>query len=83
VLVLAVLLAIGLTTAGLLAVLLVALIRHLKVLTASLRRFQDEVRPALDRIQRDSSNAQERLGRLSEEGLHRKAGARIPGQRGA
>ncbi len=81
-LVLVVLLAVGLTTAALLAVLLIALIRHLKVLTASLRRFQEEVGPALERISRDSGKARDRVERLSQEGLRGMAGARIPRQRG-
>ena len=73
---------VGSTTIVLLAIMLIALIRHLKLLTASLRRFQDEVRPALERLNRDSGLAQERLERLSREGLRRGAGARIPRQRG-
>ncbi len=65
VLVVAVLLAIGLASLGLLAVLIIALVRHVKLLASSLRRFQDEVRPILEEIQQDSESAQDKMQRMS------------------
>jgi hypothetical protein len=61
VLVVAVVLAIGLASFGLLAILAIALIRHLKLLGGSLRRFQEEVQPILEEIQQGSVAAQEKL----------------------
>jgi len=57
---------IGVATLAILLILVVGLIRHLKVLAASLRRFQDEVHPILEDVQRGSATAQERMQRLSE-----------------
>jgi len=65
VLVVAVLLAIGLASLGLLAVLVIALVRHVKLLASSLRRFQDEVQPILEEIQQDSASAQDKMQRMS------------------
>lgn len=65
-LVVAVLLAVGLASVGLLAVFIIALIRHMKLLAASLRRFQDEVQPILEEIQHESANAQDRMQRMQE-----------------
>jgi hypothetical protein len=64
VLVVAVLLAIGLASMGLLAILIVALIRHVKLLGSSLRRFQEEVQPILEGIQEESASAQDRMQRV-------------------
>jgi hypothetical protein len=61
VLVVAVVLAIGLASLGLLAILAIALIRHLKILGGSLRRFQEEVQPILEEIQQESVIAQDKL----------------------
>jgi hypothetical protein len=61
VLVVAVVLAIGLASFGLLAILAIALIRHLKLLGGSLRRFQEEVQPILEEIQQGSVTAQDKL----------------------
>jgi hypothetical protein len=63
--VVAVLLAIGLASVGLLVVLVIALMRHVKLLASSLRRFQDEVHPILEEIQRDSASAQDKMQRMS------------------
>jgi hypothetical protein len=73
------LLAIGLTTAGLLGVLLIALIRHLRVLAESVRRFQQEIQPLLEDLAQDSSRAQGRLEDLSRRGPSDGLGARIRG----
>jgi hypothetical protein len=59
-------LALGLAALTFLLVLVLGLVRHLKVLTASLRRFQDEVQPVLEEIQRQSVTAQERMQGLGE-----------------
>ena len=64
-LVVAVLLAIGLASLGLLAILSIALIRHVKLLASSLRRFQDEVQPILQEIQQGSEKAQDKMQRMS------------------
>ncbi|HEY3208204.1 MAG TPA: hypothetical protein VGL18_00185 [Actinomycetota bacterium] len=64
-LVVAVLLAIGLASAGLLGVLAIALVRHVKLLASSLRRFQEEVQPILEEIQEGSVSAQDTLQRMS------------------
>jgi predicted PurR-regulated permease PerM len=64
VLVVAVLLAIGLASIGLLAVLGITLIRQMKLLTASLRRFQEEVQPILEEIQEGSMRSQDRVHRM-------------------
>jgi hypothetical protein len=61
VLVVAVVLAIGLASLGLLAILAIALVRHLKLLGGSLRRFHEEVQPILDEIQQGSVTAQDKL----------------------
>jgi len=59
-------LALGLAAFAFLLILVLGLVRHLKVLTASLRRFQDEVQPVLEEIQRQSVTAQERMQGLNE-----------------
>jgi hypothetical protein len=63
--VVAVLLTIGLASLGLLAVLIIALIRHVKLLSSSLRRFETEVQPILKEIQEESLNAQNKMQRMS------------------
>jgi hypothetical protein len=63
-----VLLAVGLTTFGLLIVLLVALIRHLKLLSGSAHQFGDEVNPLLKGISAGGAVAQDRLAKLSDQG---------------
>jgi predicted PurR-regulated permease PerM len=64
VLVVAVLLTIGLASIGLLAVLGITLIRQMKLLTSSLRRFQEEVQPILEEIQEGSMRAKDRVHRM-------------------
>jgi len=59
-------LAVGLAALTFFLVLVVGLVRHLNVLTASLRRFQHEVQPVLEEIQRQSVTAQERIQGLGE-----------------
>ena len=54
-------LAIGLASLGLLAILAIALIRHLKLVGGSLRQFQGEVQPILEEIQQGSATAQDKL----------------------
>jgi hypothetical protein len=62
--VVAVLLAIGLASLGLLAILIIALVRHFKLLGSSLRRFQEEVQPLLAEIQEESMSAQDKMQRM-------------------
>jgi predicted PurR-regulated permease PerM len=65
-----------------LVVLVLALIRQVRDLSASLRRFQDEVRPALEEFQAASLRAREHSDRLSDRAAHiRKAGTPTPGAR--
>ena len=67
-LVLAVILAIGVVTFGLLAVLAIALIRHLKLLSASVAAFQRDAQPILDQLRQGSEESQRRLSKLQERG---------------
>jgi hypothetical protein len=62
----AVSLILGIATAGLVLALLLALIRHMKVLTAALKRLQDELQPMIQDIQRGSGEAQEHMDRLNQ-----------------
>lgn len=62
----AIALAVGLATLALILVLAVGLIRHLKLVAASLRTFQEDVEPILQQIQSQSARAQERLEGLTE-----------------
>jgi heme exporter protein D len=70
-------LAVGLATIMVLIAVLIGLIRHLKLLAASLRRFQDEMTPALESIQRDAELAQNRAEQVPARLPSREAGARI------
>jgi hypothetical protein len=74
--ILLVLLSVGLTTTGLLVVLLVALIRHLKLLSSSVREFSGEVDPLLKDISEGGATAQRRLAGLSEKAEARRRGSR-------
>lgn len=70
-------LAVGLATVLLLIAVLIGLIRHLKLLAASLGRFRDEMTPALESIQRDAEAAQARAEGVPARLPARGAGARI------
>jgi hypothetical protein len=59
-----------------LAVLVIALIRHMKLLASSLRRFQDEVQPLLEEIQKGSESAQDTLQRMQDRRERGRRGAR-------
>jgi cell division protein FtsB len=59
-----VLVGVGVLTVAILAVLLVALLRHVRALSESLARLQADLIPALEDIRAGSEVAQERLGRL-------------------
>ena len=74
---LVVVVALGGVSTGLLLVLLVALIRHVRVLTRALQAFQEQIRPKLEDVARGSMQARERLERLSEQGLRDGPDARI------
>lgn len=67
--------AIALASFGILFVLVIGLIRHVKLLGQSLSRMQKEIQPILEEIQRGSSEAQDRVDKLSER-KDRQAGAR-------
>ena len=67
-LVLAVILSIGVVTFGLLGVLAIALIRHIKLLSASMGAFQRDVQPILEQLRVGSAESQQRLSKLQERG---------------
>jgi hypothetical protein len=56
----------ALVTAGLLLVLVLALIRHVKLLAGSLRTLSEQVRPVLEDIRQETATTERRLERLSE-----------------
>ena len=66
--VIAVVLTIVFVTLAVLAVVAVGLIRHLKLLIASVKRFQEEAQPLLEEIQRSSASAANRGAKLQESG---------------
>lgn len=51
-----------------LVVLMVSLVRHLKLLTGSLKAFSEGVRPLVDEIRSDGERAQERLQTMADRG---------------
>jgi len=57
---------VGVATAAVLIALLVALMRHLRGLAASLKELQEDLLPVLEEIQRGSEEAQARMVRLEE-----------------
>ncbi len=79
-----VVLVVVLASLGLLAVLVLALIRNAKRLAGSLKAFQATMEPLLDEIQEGGARAQEGLERVSGEGadaLSRGRPGRRPGAR--
>ncbi len=60
------LVAVGVATAVVLGLVVVALIRHLRDLGVSAHRLNEELAPMLVEIQRDSERARERAERLSD-----------------
>jgi len=66
--VVAIVLAVALASMAILAILGVALFRHLKVLAQSLNRFQEEAQPILEEIQRSAASAADRRAELKESG---------------
>jgi hypothetical protein len=66
--VVAVVVAVALASMAILAILGIALIRHLKVLALSLKRFQEEAQPLLEEIQRSTAAAADRGAELKESG---------------
>jgi hypothetical protein len=66
--VVAIVLAVALASLAIMAILGVALIRHLKVLALSLKRFQEEAQPILEEIQRSAASAADRGAGLKESG---------------
>jgi hypothetical protein len=67
----AVVVALGTASTVLLLAVVVALIRHIKLLSRALEAFQEQVRPMLNDIRRGSEQAQDRLQGLSQRGLRR------------
>lgn len=60
--------AISAAAATALVVLLVALIRHLRLLAASLQQLERELVPTLERLQGDAEETRRRLDRLGRSG---------------
>ena len=72
-----VVLTVGLATTAILLVVLLGLVRNLKKLSRSLKRFQDEVRPRLEEIRDGSQTAQGRLDAMQQRRLSKTPSARI------
>jgi predicted PurR-regulated permease PerM len=70
-----------LVTLGLLAVLAVAFIRHVKLLIAAAGQMQRDLQPILEEIQRESERARDRSTSMAERAAAEKAGARLAGRR--
>jgi hypothetical protein len=67
-----VVLVVALTTLAVLVVLSVALVRHLKLLSASMRIFRDQAQPVVEDITAGVSALQERLDRMAQRTADRK-----------
>jgi hypothetical protein len=67
-----VVLVVAFTTLGVMVVLAVGLVRHLKLLSASAGAFRDHIRPVLEDITAGAAAAQERLDRMSRRADERK-----------
>jgi len=61
-----VILVLGIATLAMLAILVVGLFRHLKLLAGTLKRFTDEVTPVLEELRDGSERAQHRTDELAE-----------------
>jgi predicted PurR-regulated permease PerM len=61
-----------------LSLVVVALVRNLGVLSASLKRYRDEVNPLLEKIRTEATHAQRRLEQLPE-ARSKRPGDRIRG----
>jgi predicted PurR-regulated permease PerM len=70
-----------LVTLGLLAVLALALIRHVKLLLAAAGQMQRELQPILEEIQRESERARHRSTSMAERAAAERAGAKLAGRR--
>ena len=69
--------AVGLTSTALLVAMMVALIRHLKVLSAALKRYREEVQPMLEQIANDSDRVRRRAEDVPARVPRRGASARL------
>ena len=74
---LAIVLAVALFTICLLLVMVVALARHLRVLSRTLKRFQADVQPIVDQVNREAAIAQERADKVSRKASSLRLGAKI------
>jgi hypothetical protein len=63
----AIVIAVAIASVGLMAILVLSLLRHVKRLSASMTAFQADIQPLLDEIQAGSERAQGRAERLAEE----------------
>jgi len=72
-----VIVAVGISSTVLLLALMIALIRHLKVLSAALKQYREEVQPMLEQIVNDSDRARRRAGDVPARVPRRGAGARL------
>jgi hypothetical protein len=69
--------ALGAATAAVLAASAFALVRHIKLVSASLKALREDLRPSLAEIGRGSERAAERAERLAERRAQIGGGARI------
>ena len=72
-----VVLTVGLATTAILLVVLLGLVRNLRTLSHSLKRFRDEVQPPLVEIRDGSLKARGRLDAVQRRRLSKTPGARI------
>ena len=68
---------IALVTVAILLLMVLALIRHVKLLAQSLKRFQEQVQPLLEQIRDGSTQATERMESLQQRRSGATPGARI------
>ncbi len=68
---------IGLASTAVMAGIILALIRSLKVLSGSLAKFRDDVRPLLDDVRKGTEHSQDVLQRLSSRQLSKKPGGKL------
>jgi hypothetical protein len=77
VLLIVVVVTIGLASTALMAGIILALIRSLKVLSGSLAKFRDDVQPLLDDVRKGTEHSQDVLERLSSRQLSKKPGGKL------
>jgi hypothetical protein len=69
--------AIGLGSTAVMAGVILALIRSLKVLSGSLAKFRDDVQPLLDEVRKGTEHSQDVLERISSRQLSKRPGGKL------